>query len=638
MEKSRRKSTLRISRSYGSFFVCAVFLFAFLTSSCTQIEAPKNEPFFAVTAPPKQQEFRWSNGKMPKTFDPARASASPETDIVRAVYEGLTEIDSKTLKEVPAVAEKWSSSDDLRVWTFQLRKDARWSNGKRVTAADFVTSWKRLSALEDKLVHRELFRNIVGMYTPRAEGLVPIESVDFGPTPSAGNAHPQTDGVNANSALRYQSQTPAGPVTKPLVETSPKPEAAKLDPKPVKFGVEAISDVVLTVTLERPDKDFAKLVANPIFRPVYGDGKTFETEPLSINTITNGAFTLAGVAKDGILVDRSDTYWNKANVSLDRVRFVPKDSAEAALDAYKKGEVDAVTNAEFEPLALKLLSPYEDFRQTTHSALNYYEVNTSNAPFNDRRVREALAITIDRERVTEADLDGATQPANSFLPLGDKKHAKIGLDIERARQLLELAGYPNGESFPRIRLVVNRNDIQQRVARSVARMWKQNLNLDTDILVKDSAEMESVRVAGAYDLIRRGVVLPTVDESVSLSAIFGLRKVGEVPAAASPSVPAVKDASTLAPLVPPKAGGEGGPSDETILPADPIAALEPTPVAVYTEQDAIYDLNAIPLYFPTSYSLVKPYVKGFEINGLDAASLTDISIDSNWKPMAAKAE
>jgi hypothetical protein len=91
-------------------------------------------------------------------------------------------------------------------------------------------------------------------------------------------------------------------------------------------------------------------------------------------------------------------------------------------------------------------------------------------------------------------------------------------------------------------------------------------------------------------------------------------------------------------LVPPKTGGEGGPSDETVLPADPIATLEPTPVAVYTEQDAIYELNAIPLYFPTSYSLVKPYVKGFEMNGLDAASLKDISIDNNWKPKAARAE
>lgn len=613
-------------------------MFALISAACTQIEPPGTEPFFAVTAPPKQQEFRWSNGKMPKTLDPARAAAAPETDIVRAVYEGLTEIDPKTLKEVPAAAEKWTSSEDLRVWTFHLRKDARWSNGKRVTAEDFVSSWKRLLDLGDRTVHRELFRNIAGMNDPRTEGQAPTESVDFGKTPSAGTEHPQSESVNSNSALRYQTQEPGPPAGKSQPDPPAKPESVKPEQKAVKFGVEAVSDQVLAVTLERPDKDFAKLVANPIFRPVYGDGRSFETEPLSIDIVTNGAFMLTSVAKDGIVVERSDTYWNKANVSLDRVRFVPKDSPDAALDAYRKGDIDAVTNSDFEPLALKLLSPYEDFRQTTHSALNFYEVNSANAPFSDRRVREALAITIDRERVTEADLDGATQPANSFLPISEKRHVKIVYDIERAKQLLELAGYLNGEGFPRIRLVVNRNDVQQRVARSVARMWKQNLNLDTDILVKDSAEMGSIRASGDFDLIRRGVVLPTLDESVSLSAIFGIRKLGEVSTGSTPADPPGKYAATPLPLPTPKTGGESGPSDDTVLPADTIAALEPARVVAYTEQDAIYELNAIPLYFPTSYSLVKPYVKGFEINGLDAASLKDISIDSNWKPKVAKAD
>lgn len=637
MESTRRDKKLRRSRSDGSFFVYALITFVLLTASCTQIEPPKKEPFFAVTDPPEVQELRWSNGKMPKSLDPARATAAPETDIVRAVFEGLTEIDSKTLKEIPAVAEKWSASDDFRVWTFQLRKDARWSNGKRVTAGDFVASWKRLLDLGDKAAHRELSRNIVGMNDPKAEGLVPIESVDFGHTPAAGTDSPSGDAVNSNSALRFQTDPPK-PQPEPKIQ--PKPEVPKTEAKATNFGVEAVSDLTLKVTLERPDKDFAKLVSNPIFRPVYGDGKSFENDPLATNIVTNGAFRPASAGREGLVLDRSDTYWNKSAVSLDRVRFVPKDSAEAALNSYKKGEIDAVTNANFEPLALKLLAPYQDFRQTTHSALNFYEVNTANAPFSDRRVREALAITIDRERVTDGELDGATQPATSFLPLGDKKHSKLTLDVERAKQLLELAGYPNGESFPKIRLVINRNDIQQRVARSVARMWKQSLNLETEIIVKDSVEMESVRVAGAYDLIRRGVVLPTADESVSLAAIFGIRKVLEMPAAASPALPTSIDAGTpvALPLSTPSPDEENGPSDETVLPADPIAALGPLPIGAFTEQDAIFELSAIPLYFPTSYSLVKPYVIGFDINGLDAPTLKDISIDSGWRPKPAKAE
>lgn len=100
---------------------------------------------------------------MPKSFDPALASAPPETDIVRAVYEGLTETDAKTLQAVPAIAVEWKSSDDFKTWTFTLRKDARWSNGERVTAKDFARSWKRLAAMGGRVSHQELLRNIVGL-------------------------------------------------------------------------------------------------------------------------------------------------------------------------------------------------------------------------------------------------------------------------------------------------------------------------------------------------------------------------------------------------------------------------------------------------------------------------------------------
>src|SRR5438874_12628695 len=106
------------SRVVACFFVAALSV---LLSACADIQRPAPEPFYAETAPPAKQEFRWSNGRAPKSFDPARAAAAPETDIVRSLFEGLTDIDPHTLKEVPAAAEKWTSSPDLRVWTFSLR-------------------------------------------------------------------------------------------------------------------------------------------------------------------------------------------------------------------------------------------------------------------------------------------------------------------------------------------------------------------------------------------------------------------------------------------------------------------------------------------------------------------------------------
>ncbi len=110
---------------------------------------------------PREQEFRWSDGGLPRVFDPARAAAPPDTDAVRALFEGLTDSDPQTLAPLPAVALKWESSADWRQWTFHLRRDATWSNGDRVTAEDFVRSWQRTLRLDDA-PHASLLANIRG--------------------------------------------------------------------------------------------------------------------------------------------------------------------------------------------------------------------------------------------------------------------------------------------------------------------------------------------------------------------------------------------------------------------------------------------------------------------------------------------
>ena len=594
----------------------AVVCAALIISGCTELQQPKVEPFIAVTGPPPKQELRWSNGKMPKSLDPARAAAAPETDIVRAVYDGLTELDGKAMKATPAVAEKWEASENDRVWTFTLRKDARWSNGEHVTANDFVRSWKRLASLGDKAANRFLFQNVVGMNDRRSEDLEPpgdflLPQQENGPSP-----------VGSPDML-----DPRGQLTAPTPNLAPSPivgSSSAASPKPVaikKFGVETVDDSTLKVTLALPDKDFPKLVANPIFRPIYGEGTTFEKDRLDAVTVTNGAFRIAQIVNDGITLEPSETHWDRKSVTLESVRFVATASPESALNAYKRGEIDIVTNAAFEPLALKLLTPYDDFRRTTHSALNFYEVNTAKAPFSDRRVREALAISIDRTKLTEGDLEGIMQPATTFFPLSSKKDNALSLDVAKAKDLLDKAGYPRGENFPAIRLVVNRNDMQQRVARSVARMWKQNLGIETQLIVKESTEIEAAKLAGEYDLIRRGVVLPSADELVGLESVFG--------SAEKIEVPLVRPAESEIPTT--SEENRRGPSDIDEA-ADDANIKTPKGPTILSEADVIFELNAIPLYFPTSYSLVKPYVRGFDSNALDAPLLQNVSIDTGWQP------
>ncbi|MDQ3802114.1 MAG: peptide ABC transporter substrate-binding protein [Acidobacteriota bacterium] len=636
-----------------------MILFSVFLIACNELEKPKPEPFYAETAPPPKQEFRWSNGKMPKSFDPAAASAPPETDIVRAIYDGLTETDPKSLAPVPAIAARWTASEDFKTWTFYLRKDAKWSNGDSVTASDFVRSWQRLASLGEKVQQRKLLKNIIGMDTENVLPVFASEDIDFSDASTnrnEGRLLTQSLQTNGSSATAANVAPPQPQLPQPQ-EARPdekKPQTAKTEnkaePKPetkkeeVKFGVEAVDNYTLKVSLVQPDKDFPALVAHPIFRPVHGDGKEFEAAELNAGIVTNGAFRVFSIGRDGVTLDRAEYYWNRAEISLERVRFVPTESAETALESYRAGEIDAITNANFEPLALKLLTPYDDFRRTKHSALNFYEFNLKNHPFSDRRVREALAIAIERERLTEDEMDGATEPALNYLPF--QAEPKLAQDVERAKTLLAEAGFPESENFPVVRLLINRNDLQRRIARSVARMWEKNLNVKTEIIVRDGEEFEAAARSGDFDLIRRGIVLPTTDETTNMLALFSSdgdgggssnggsgeneKKEGENGQGAAEietekQTPAYKpeEANQTAAMKDETAEGENAESPVEI------EGIEKT---ILTEEQAFKELPAIPLYFPTSYSLVKPYVQGFETNVLDAPSLKSVKIDNNWQP------
>src|SRR3712207_6457152 len=122
----------------------------------------KGERFYGKVFVPAAQEFRWSDGGLPKVFDPARAAAPPDTDAVRALYEGLTDYEPGTLRPAPAVASRWEPSDGGRRWTFHLREGARWTNGDPVTAQDFVRSWRRTLRLGEGAPHAKLLSNIEG--------------------------------------------------------------------------------------------------------------------------------------------------------------------------------------------------------------------------------------------------------------------------------------------------------------------------------------------------------------------------------------------------------------------------------------------------------------------------------------------
>src|SRR6185503_6838071 len=138
----------------------------------------------------------------------------------------------------------------------------------------------------------------------------------------------------------------------------------------------------LRVRLAVPDANFPALVAHPVFRPVKvtESNLTKRLEPSGL--VSNGAFALVGTEAGRVLLERAKTYWGGRSVTLDRVEFINTANSEAALAAYRDGRLDAVTSAPFEPLALKLLAPYKDFRRSTFGALTFYSFNITLSPFD----------------------------------------------------------------------------------------------------------------------------------------------------------------------------------------------------------------------------------------------------------------
>jgi ABC-type oligopeptide transport system substrate-binding subunit len=623
MKKKRHTTclSLRAARWRAGLAVCLAVGLTIASGGC--FSSDEGEPYYGRVSVPVRQEFRWSDGGLPQVFDPALAAAPPDTDVVRAMFEGLTEYDARTLKPVSGVAIRWESAAEDREWTFHLRHDARWSNGEPVTAHDFVRSWRRTLQLGERAPHAKLLANLEGA------------SVSAPPRP-----------------LLTPSPSPARRAEGAANETTAQVASPQSTPAPAKaeLGVEAVNDFTLKVRLQRPDSNFPALVAHPVFRPVHNAKGAQDVEQAEgaeadergsagdaprpqtgTPIISNGAFNLSAQAEDGVVLERADSYWNAKIVSLERVRFVAATDAEAALSAYRAGEVDAVTNVNIEPLAMKLLAPYKDFRRATFGALTFYDFNTTRAPFDDRRVRQAMSLAVDRQRLSADTLGGATEAAVKFLPSAEDareesaaaKGHDVAFDPEAARRLLAEAGFGGGANFPRVRLLVNRNEQHRAVASAIAAMWRNVLGIETEIVLRTWGEYEAALRSGDYDVARRSMVMQTVDEQHNMLAMFDPERLNF--AASSETNDAEANAAPS-----PRPDARADAAEGEASPAAPPSKSAPQPIL--SEEQALEELPAIPIYFASSYALVKPYVAGFDANLLDAPSLQHVRIDTNWQP------
>ena len=405
----------------------------------------------------EKQTLVRNNGSEVQSLDPHKIEGVPESNINRDLFEGLliSDVDGKPS---PGVAEKWENKD-FKVWTFHLRKDAKWSDGTPVTAQDFVYSWQRLA--------------------------------------------------NPNTASPYASYLQYGHIVNIDDIIAGK--------KPVTdLGVKALDDHTFEVTLSEPVPYFYKLLVHSSVSPVpkaavekYGEKWT---QPANI--VTNGAYKLKDwVVNERIVLERNTNYWDNAKTVINQVTYLPIASEVTDVNRYRSGEIDMTYNNMPIELFQKLKKEIpNEVHVDPYLCTYYYEINNQKAPFNDVRVRTALKLALDRDIIVNKVKNQGDLPAYSFTPpytdgakLVEPEWFKWSQEKrnEEAKKLLAEAGF-TAEKPLTFDLLYNTSDLHKKLAIAAASIWKKNLGANVKLENQEWKTFLDTRHQGNYDVSRAG--------------------------------------------------------------------------------------------------------------------------------------
>ncbi|KEA53595.1 MULTISPECIES: oligopeptide ABC transporter substrate-binding protein OppA [Mangrovibacter] len=405
----------------------------------------------------EKQTLVRNNGAEIQSLDPHKIEGVPEANVNRDLFEGLLITDLQG-HPVPGVAEKWENKD-FKVWTFHLRKDAKWSNGEPVTAQDFVYSWERL-------------------------------------------ADPKT-------ASPYESYLQYGHVANidDIIAGKKAPDT---------LGVKALDDHTLEVTLSEPVPYFYKLLVHASLSPVpkaaiekYGEKWT---QPGNI--VTNGAYTLKDwVVNERIDLVRNPQYWDNAKTVINQVTYLPISSEVTDVNRYRSGEIDMTYNQLPIELFQKLKKEIPNqVHVDPYLCTYYYEINNQKPPFNDVRVRTALKLSLDRDIIVNKVKNQGDLPAYGYTPPytdGAKltQPAWFGWSQakrnEEARKLLEEAGFTKDKPLS-FDLLYNTSDLHKKLAIAVSSIWKKNIGANVKLDNQEWKTFLDNRHQGNFSVARAG--------------------------------------------------------------------------------------------------------------------------------------
>ncbi len=481
------------------------------------------------------QILRTGNASEPQDLDPQIVTGVPENQLVNALFEGLVAYgpDGESLE--PAAAKSWEISPDGLTYTFHLRPEGKWSDGTPLTAECFAESYQRILTASLAAEYASMLFPIAG-----AEAYNRGKLTDFA---QVGIQTPDTH------TLVFRLVNPTPYLLASLAHYSWFPVPMHLIKK-------------LGPPFARP---------NPWTRPE--------------NIVTNGPFTLKEWKQNQrITAAKSPTYWDRDKVRLDEIQFYPVDDIAAEERMFRAGQLDRT----YEVLADKTPVYQKQNPELLHInpnlAIYFYRVNVTKPPFNDKRVRRALALSINREQLVEKVMRQNQTPAyNACPPMATYPARKLlNGDLAEARRLLAEAGFPGGKGFPKVDLLYNTHQNHKKVAEVLQQTWRVNLGIDIALNNQEWKVYLDSQDNLAYDLERGGWNADYIDPST----FFTLWRTGD------------GNNDT----------GWSNPEYDRLLAESEKAPDNAARMAIYSKMDAILmdELPIIPLFFYTRAHLQAP--------------------------------
>lgn len=370
----------------------------------------------------------------PETVDPALVTDQVSMRISEALFEGLCRVNEKGQPE-PGVAERWDVSPDKKHYTFHLRANAVWSDGRPVIANDFVQSWHRVL---DPLLGSEY-----------ASQLYLIQG-----------------------AKEFNEGKTTDPTT---------------------IEARAVNDRTLEVDLVNPTPYFIDMAAfltlAPVPMEVVKRHGTSWIKPA--NLVGNGAYLLdEWKLDDHILLRKNPRYWDAPNVKLATVEVKPMQEANTALTYFVTGAADLMMDKGMVPPSLTDKLKQEPWFHTGPFLGTWFiRLNVTRPPFNDPRVCRAFAMAIDKKRITEKITRLGEPVAQSLAPPGAGQNYQpppgLDYDVTKARALLAEAGFPNGKGLPRIEYLHMPLNMERNIAIELQAMWKENLGVEVGLIKQE---------------------------------------------------------------------------------------------------------------------------------------------------------